>query len=121
VDNDSRGGDDEHAQPNAELATELTGQTMAEGSTFAPRRTSRPLSALLLRHHPSGPGGTSRTGAAAGDLYYPSVPCTTALLSHPLLEYMIKYATKQEPGRRVVCGRPVHVRPTCTHESLIRN
>ena len=27
VDNDSRGGDDEHAQPNAELAIELTGQT----------------------------------------------------------------------------------------------
>jgi len=44
VDNDSRGGDDEHAQPNAELATELTGQRRrsgAQGSTSAPRRTSR--------------------------------------------------------------------------------
>ena len=33
VDNDSLGGDDEHAQPNAELAWELSGQTLAKRRT----------------------------------------------------------------------------------------
>ena len=49
VDNDSRGGDDEHAQPNAELAIELTGQTRAERRTRFNLRTKMdiPLSALL--------------------------------------------------------------------------
>ena len=103
VDNDSRGGDDEHAQPNAELATELTGQTMAEGSTFAPRRTSRPLSALLLRHHPSGPGGTSRTGAAAGTL-----PTVARLQQAPYSRST--HATLQQQGP-VDLYYPPHVSP----------
>ena len=50
VDNDSRGGDDEHAQPNAELAIELTGQTRAERRTRLINlraKTDIPLSALL--------------------------------------------------------------------------
>jgi len=96
---------------NSRRSCAETGQTLAEGSTFAPRQTSR---SRRCSAPPSGPGGTSRTGAAAGDLYYPSVPCTTALLSHllrakvdfklpihnfaagdPALEYIIKYATKR--------------------------
>ena len=57
VDNDSRGGDDEHAQPNAELAIELTGQTRAERrTTSAPRWTSR---SRRCSAPPSRPGGTS--------------------------------------------------------------
>ena len=62
VDNDSRGGDDEqHAQPNAELAAELTGQTRAERRTrFNLRaKTGIPLSALRLRHLHDRGGGSS--------------------------------------------------------------
>ena len=44
VDNDSLGGDDEHAQPNAELAWELSGQTLAN----AAHPVQRPGQNLLL-------------------------------------------------------------------------
>jgi hypothetical protein len=62
---------------NSRRSCAETGQTLAEGSTFAPRQTSR---SRRCSAPPSGPGGTSRTGAAADDLYYPSVPSTTSRL-----------------------------------------
>jgi hypothetical protein len=67
VDNDSRGGDDEHAQPNAELATELTGQTRAERRTRFNLRTKTdiPLSALLCATFTTEEAAAAAEAAAA--------------------------------------------------------
>lgn len=67
VDNDSRGGDDEHAQPNAELAIELTGQTRAERRTrFNLRaKTDIPLSALLCATFTTEEAAAAAEAAAA--------------------------------------------------------
>ena len=59
VDNDSRGGDDEHAQPNAELAIELTGQTRAERLDQPPRQDGHPALGAALRHLHDRGGGSS--------------------------------------------------------------
>ena len=67
VDNDSRGGDDEqHAQPNAELATELTGQTMAAHKVQPPHhKTDNPLSALLCATFTTEEAAAAAEAAAA--------------------------------------------------------
>ena len=68
VDNDSRGGDDEHAQPNAELAIELTGQTRAERRTRLINlraKTDIPLSALLCATFTTEEAAAAAEAAAA--------------------------------------------------------
>ena len=66
VDNDSRGGDDEHAQPNAELAIELTGQTRAAHKVQPPHhKTDNPLSALLCATFTTEEAAAAAEAAAA--------------------------------------------------------
>ena len=68
VDNDSRGGDDEHAQPNAELAIELIGQTRAERRTRLINlraKTDIPLSALLCATFTTEEAAAAAEAAAA--------------------------------------------------------
>ena len=151
VDNDSRGGDDEHAQPNAELATELTGQTRAERrtrfnlrtktdippsallcATFRTRRhledgcssrhppySSTPTAGTLQQKHPRDPtaAGTCRPllppsrqshaprhcclnrCSPTSTSSFVKLPIHNCAAGDPALEFMIKYATKQEPAQ----------------------